>query len=176
MIWFWVVFFICRSKQWLTQIVRFSTLFILLHLGLLQALAVTTATFALKAPTRPSRTLTGASFFGFVTGLPEHCYKAFIYVGIYGRMFGNYANKDVWYVNWKIMTVVSILVILLLKLMKFEHSCGKIIYVCHSQDMKCQNSEQDRNLFIKWKVKRKVKQAWFMKVSKMGTYGVQKGV
>ena len=46
------------------------------------------------------------------------------------------------------MTVVSILVILLLKLMKFEHSCGKIIYVCYSQDMKCQNSEQDRNLFI----------------------------
>ena len=23
-----------------------------------------------------------------------------------------------------------------------------IIYVCHSQDMKCQNSEQDRTLFI----------------------------
>lgn len=23
-----------------------------------------------------------------------------------------------------------------------------IIYVCHSQDMKCQNSEQDRNLFV----------------------------
>ena len=148
MIWFRVVFFWCKSKCRLTKNVRFSTLFILLHLGLLQALAVTTATFALKAPTRPSRTLTGASFFGFVTGLPELCYKAFIYVGIYGRMFGNYENKDVWYVNWKIMTVVSILVILLLMLMKFEHSCGKIIYVCHSQDMKCQNSEQYRNLFI----------------------------
>lgn len=83
------------SKHRLTKKVRFSTLFILLHLGLLLALAVTTATFAFKAPTRPSRTLTGASFFGFVTGLPEHCYKAFIYVGIYGRMLGNYANKDV---------------------------------------------------------------------------------
>ena len=59
-------------------------LFILLHLGLLLALVVTTATFVLKAPTRPSRTLTGASFFGFVTGLPEHCCKAFIKVGVYG--------------------------------------------------------------------------------------------
>ena len=64
--------------------------FILLYLGLLLALAVTTATFAIKAPTRPSRTLTGASFFGFVTGLPELCYKAFIYVGIYGMILGNY--------------------------------------------------------------------------------------
>ena len=74
-------------------------LFILFHLGLLLALAVTTATFAIKAPTRPSRTLTGASFFGFVAGLPEHCYKAFIYVGIYGMTFGNYANWDTCYVN-----------------------------------------------------------------------------
>lgn len=79
----------------MTQIVRFSTLFISLHLGLLLVLMGTTATLALKVPTRPSRTLTGASFFGFVAGLPEHCYKAFIYVGIYGRMLGNYANKDV---------------------------------------------------------------------------------
>ena len=68
----------------------FFSLSILLHLGLLLALAVTTATFAIKAPTRPSRTLTGASFFGFVTGLPELCYKAFIYVGIYGMILGNY--------------------------------------------------------------------------------------
>ena len=78
-----VVFFRCRSKCRLTEKVRFSMLFILLYLGLLLALAVTTATFALKAPTRPSRTLTGGSFFGFVTGLPEHCCKAFIKVGAY---------------------------------------------------------------------------------------------
>ena len=68
-------------------------LFILLYLGLLLALAVTTATFAIKAPTRPSRTLTGASFFGFVTGLPELCYKAFIKVGAY-RSGGIYLMKN----------------------------------------------------------------------------------
>ena len=35
------------------------------------------------------------------------------------------------------MTVGAILVILLLKLMKLEHSSGKIIYIYHSKDMEC---------------------------------------
>ena len=82
-IWFRVVFFWCKSKCRLTEIVRFSTLFILLHLGLLLALAVTTAIFAIKAPTRPSRTLTGARAIGLCAGLESLGWQTFIKVGTY---------------------------------------------------------------------------------------------
>ena len=88
---------ILNSTTFNTVFLLTCAIFIIIFFGgwYFSALAVTTATFAIKAPTRPSRTLTGAIFFGFVTGLPEHCYKAFIYVGIYGRWLGNYENKDV---------------------------------------------------------------------------------
>ena len=33
------------------------------------------------------------------------------------------------------------LMLMFLNMMKFEKSCGKIIYVYYSQAMKCQNSE-----------------------------------